>query len=104
MRYRKFKADHIFTGKDLLTNNNVLITNDFGTIDDIVPGEDAGGDIEIFEGVISPGFINCHCHLELSHMKNVIENGTGLVDFIIKVVSRRRAIKEEIEAAIKAAS
>jgi cytosine/adenosine deaminase-related metal-dependent hydrolase len=96
MGYRKFKADHLFTGRDLLDGNNILITNENGVIENIADEKDAGDDLELFEGIISPGFVNCHCHLELSHMKNVIENETGLVDFLIKVVSLREAEKEEI--------
>ena len=103
MRYRKFKADYLFTGNELLTGNNVLIADKNGVIKNIVDEENAGDDIEIFEGIISPGFINCHCHLELSHMKNVIESGTGLIDFLIKVVSLRASVKEEMEVAIQAA-
>ncbi len=85
------------------TQNNVLITDEKGVIENIVEEENAGDDIEIFKGLISPGFINCHCHLELSHMKNVIESGTGLVEFLIKVVSLRSADKKEIEATIQTA-
>ncbi len=104
MGYRKFKADYIFTGTELLEENNVLVTDEKGTIETIVEAKDAGDDIEIFKGLISPGFINCHCHLELSHMKNVIESGTGLVDFLIKVISKRSAITEEIDAAMHSAN
>jgi cytosine/adenosine deaminase-related metal-dependent hydrolase len=93
----------LFTGNELLTCNNVLITDENGVIENIIDEEVAGSDIEIFEGIISPGFINCHCHLELSHMKNVIESGTGLIDFLIQVVSLRASVKEEMEAAIQAA-
>src|ERR1044072_9146023 len=103
MSYRKFKADYIFTGTQFLAAGNILITDENGVIEDITSEKDAGDAIEIFEGVISPGFINAHCHLELSHMKNVIESGTGLIDFLIKVVSLRGSIKEEMDAAIKAA-
>ncbi|MBV9963835.1 MAG: amidohydrolase family protein [Parafilimonas sp.] len=101
MGYRKFKADHLFAGTGLQDANNILITDENGIVENIVEEKDAGDDIETFEGIISPGFINCHCHLELSHMKNVIESGTGLIDFLIKVVSLRGALKEEMEAAIQ---
>jgi len=103
MSLRKFKADFLFDGKEFLGNNSVLITDKNGIIKNIVDEKEAGDDIQIFNGIISPGFVNCHCHLELSHMKNVIESGTGLIDFLIKVVSKRDAVKEEMEAAIKAA-
>lgn len=103
MSYRKFKADYIFTGEELLPGNNVLITNEKGVVEDIIDEKGAGDDIEIFEGNLSPGFINCHCHLELSHLKDVVECGTGLVEFLIKVVSNRNAVKEKVEEAIVSA-
>lgn len=100
MSYRKFKADYLFTGKDFLDDNYVLITDEQGVVIDIKNVIDAGDDVEIFKGILSPGFINCHCHLELSHLKNVVEQGTGLVDFLIRVITNRNAVKENIEAAI----
>ena len=70
MSYRKLKADHLFTGTDMLSGDEVLITNDDGEIIAIVSKKDVGDDVEIFNGIITPGFINAHCHLELSHMKD----------------------------------
>src|SRR5213083_2264030 len=96
MSYLKFKADNIFTGAEILDNNSVLITNEAGIIEDIVTEKDAGDDIQYFNGILSPGFINCHCHLELSHMKSLIPEKTGLVDFVFKVVTERHFDDEEI--------
>ena len=103
MGYRKFKADFIFDGSTLQSSNNILITDEEGVIKTIVDEQDAGSDIEVFNGILSPGFINCHCHLELSCMKNVAEEGTGLVDFLITVISKRGKAQEEIQEAIDAA-
>ncbi|MEO6636755.1 MAG: amidohydrolase, partial [Ginsengibacter sp.] len=66
MVYRKFKADQLFTGTDLL-ENSVLITDIAGKIVAVVSEEDAGENVETLPGILSPGFINAHCHLELSH-------------------------------------
>ncbi len=100
MSYRKFKADFIFNGNKLLNRNHVLIISENGSIENIIEEKNAGDNIEIFEGILSPGFINCHCHLELSHLKDVVKTGTGLVDFLIKVISNRSAVKEKIDAAM----
>jgi cytosine/adenosine deaminase-related metal-dependent hydrolase len=99
MAYKKFQADQLFTGYALL-DNHVLITDENGKIADIVIRSEAGDDIKKFEGILSPGFVNCHCHLELSHLKGLIPKKTGLVDFVYKVVTERHHAEEEILAAI----
>ena len=101
MPYRKFQADYLFTGIDLMNNSSVLITDERGEIKDIIPTGHAGEDVEIFPGILCPGFINAHCHIELSHLKNKIPEQTGLPDFVYKVVRDRHYPEEEIVDAIK---
>jgi len=103
MSYRKFKADHLFTGTEMLGSNKVLITKTTGEIEEIIDEVEAGDNIEIFKGIITPGFINAHCHLELSHMKGLIAEKTGLVDFVYKVVKERHFAEDEILSAIETA-
>lgn len=78
----------------------VLITDGKGTIADMVPRPEAGDNIETFAGLLTPGFINVHCHLELSHLKGVIPEKTGLVEFVQQVMAKRAgyatASKKEI--------
>ncbi|MFZ1369100.1 MAG: amidohydrolase, partial [Ferruginibacter sp.] len=69
--YRKFSADHIFNG-DVFRQQEVLITDTAGVIVDLVCEQDAGDNIEKLNGILCPGFINAHCHLELSHMKGLV--------------------------------
>jgi aminodeoxyfutalosine deaminase len=98
MQYRKLKADQIFDGEKLLSGKVLVVSNE-GEVQEVVPEEEAG-DAEIFAGILSPGFINTHCHLELSHMKGRIPEKTGLVDFVFKVVTERHHPDEEIYEAI----
>lgn len=84
----------------MLPDNYVLITDASGVVHDVIRDDIAGDDVQVFEGIISPGFINCHCHLELSHLKNKIPKHTGLVDFVLAVMQHRTAGSEIIEAAI----
>lgn len=100
MAYRKFKADQLFSGKELMNNQQVLICTEDGSIEDIVSASEAGDDIEHFNGILSPGFINAHCHLELSHLKGQIPERTGMVDFLLSVMSKRNFPKEDILKAI----
>lgn len=100
MSYRKFRADNLFDGYKLRGNEQVLVTDTAGIVQDIVPLATAGDNIEQFKGILTPGLINCHCHLELSHLKNVIPPHTGLVEFLCSVVTKRGfdpgVIQEEI--------
>ncbi len=58
--------------------------------------------IEYVEGLLVPGFINTHCHLELSHLKGVIPQKTGLPEFGMGVVRNRNLFSEkEILASIE---
>ena len=98
MTYRKFKADYLFLGDRMAGQDSVLITTGEGMVQAVVPESEAGTDVEVYSGVLSPGFVNCHCHLELSHMKGVIPEGTGLVDFLSTVIRRRAGASAEASA------
>ncbi|MEI6586757.1 MAG: amidohydrolase family protein [Sediminibacterium sp.] len=100
MGFRKFQAERIFTGRELLDTDQVLITDEKGKVADIVSVNEAGEDIQVVSGWICPGFVNSHCHLELSHMKGLIPEHTGLVDFIIAIVTQRHFPEDEILQAI----
>ncbi|MEP6844809.1 MAG: amidohydrolase family protein [Panacibacter sp.] len=103
MAYLKFQADHIFTGTEILPDNFVLITDERGQVLEIISSKDAGEGIRQIKGILTPGFLNCHCHLELSHMKGLIPEKTGLIDFVFKVVTERHFSDEEIMDAIEKA-
>ena len=103
MQYRKLQANRIFNGFHWLKAEEVLILEPDGIIKDIVSKQDAGEGIEQLSGILTPGFINCHCHLELSHLKNTVPEQTGLVDFLLAVIKKRSAPLEEIFEHIAAA-
>ena len=98
--YRKFSAGNIFNGYQML-QQQVLITDAAGVIVDMIAETDAGDGVEKLNGILCPGFINAHCHLELSHMKGHIPKHTGLVDFVLKVVTERHFAEQEIFDAIE---
>lgn len=103
MAFLKFTADKIFDGNSFLADNQVLIATEAGNIEAIVPMAEVSDDVQYYTGVLSPGFVNCHCHLELSHMKGVIPENTGLVDFVITVMQQRGFTEDVIYAAIEKA-
>ena len=102
--YLKFKPQSLFTGHTIIEGgNNVVVTTQDGMIVDITLASEAGEDIQELDGLLSPGFINTHCHLELSHLKGAIPTETGLSEFVKQIVPKRAAAQEVIEASIEAA-
>jgi len=94
MSYRKLNADYLFDGFRMLDNQKVLICRADGTVERIVDEKDAGDGVERLAGLLTPGFINCHCHLELSHLKDRIPEKQGLVNFVLSVMAQRNFREE----------
>jgi aminodeoxyfutalosine deaminase len=89
MSYRKLKADYLFDGYRMLENHKVLICRTDGTVESILDEKESGDGVESLSGLLTPGFINCHCHLELSHLKDRIPEKQGLVNFVLSVMAQR---------------
>ena len=101
---KKISADYIFPVATDPIKDGVIVLDDNGKILSIDERKDHdAASLEIHKGVIVPGFVNTHCHLELSHMKNKVATGTTLIPFISSVVKFRDIPQEEIDAAIEKA-
>lgn len=97
MSMRKISADFIYPISSAPIQNGVIILDDAGKITDITTrAQHDPTSIELHRGSIVPGFVNTHCHLELSHMKGKVNTGTGLIPFITNVVQFRDVPMEEI--------
>ncbi len=83
-----------------MLENQMLVISEQGKIIDLLPAVENDESVEQYNGILSPGLINCHCHLELSHLKGIIPEHTGLVDFVTQVVAKRRMPEETIQSAI----
>lgn len=102
---RIISANSIFNGINFLSQEMALVIDDFGILKDIVKKtEIQSSEIEYYEGIIAPGFVNAHCHLELSHLFSHIESKTGLIEFLKQVIAKRNNFnkKEQEDAAIEA--
>ncbi|MDE7128983.1 MAG: cytosine deaminase, partial [Alistipes sp.] len=42
---------------------------------------DSMAGVEFYSGILCPGWVNAHCHLELSYMHGAIADGTGFAGF-----------------------
>ena len=102
---KRFAAQYIITNSGPLLKRSVITVEDDGTIISIENNE---GDlneehsVEFYNGIIIPGFVNCHCHLELSYMKDAVPKGLGLGNFIEHVRNSREYKINSSDSAISA--
>src|SRR5437868_3462545 len=86
---RKISADYIFPVSSEPLKNGVITMDDDGTIlKTSSPApllEDKERGVEYYQGIICPGFINTHCHLELSHLRSQVKEKTGMTGFIKEI-------------------
>ncbi len=85
----KLQGTRLFTGNHFLPAHEVLILSHEGKVLDIVSAAEAGDNIQKIEGILCPGFVNTHCHLDLTHLHKKIERGTGLIPFLQEVLKYR---------------
>lgn len=95
MRY--LSADCILPVEGNPCFDSVLAVENDGTIEGIFPKAGLNipvSDITHYQGILCPGFVNMHCHLELSWAKAVISEGEGLDRFIWQLEKFRKSISE----------
>lgn len=98
---RIYKADWIYPVSSNPIKNGIVVTNEQGNILDVL--HDAHSEYaaalenaELVEGVICPGFINTHCHIELSYLRNQLQLHTGLNGFISELQKTRTSFTAEL--------
>ena len=98
MRY--LSADLIFPVHIPPVSKGILVVDDDGKIIDLldpIKNEISSSlPIERFNGILCPGFVNTHCHLELSHLKGKLSQKKGLPEFISEMIEKRNGDSEEI--------
>ena len=99
---RFLTADIIFTAISAPLKNGIVIVENDGTIADVLSKaqfaahELVSDKTEKFSGSLCPGFINSHCHLELSNLKGQIEEKKGMAGFIRQLIKKRFPFNDEI--------
>ena len=102
---RIIQASYILPLNTAPIKNGYLYIEDDGTVihvSDIAPITNQF-EVEVYEGIICPGFVNTHCHLELSHMEGLMPEGSGLPKFVSQIPQRRQASKLDSILSIKEA-
>ena len=84
MAIKRVTAEYVYTSgpAGVIRNGYVDFDESDGTI--LGVGECAP-DEEIAPGAVTPGFVNGHCHIELSHLHGKFRKGTGMAGFIDQI-------------------
>ena len=100
---KSFKADYVFPVNAAPIKNGIVTVNGSGKIISVTGQNtiNAANNVPVqqLSGIICPGFVNTHCHLELSHLRGKIAPGNGLVNFIKDIQKFRGADAGEIRDA-----
>lgn len=103
MAIAKVLPTYIFDGITLYPPFSKIIIYDSSDakIIDLVSADTSDfEDLLRIDGLLAPGFVNVHCHLELSHLQGQITKYCGLPKFLLEVITRKQLhSEEEIEIA-----
>ena len=99
---RFLTADYLFPLNQNPLKEGVLQVNDKGDVVAILKQRKLVSErkLEVYNGILCPGFVNSHCHLELSHLKGMTTKGKGIIDFISNIKQRNNYSKQQINVAI----
>ena len=98
-----YTADYILPVSSDPVKNGIVAVDEHGLINGIYEKDSPelkDKPVIALEGVIVPGFINSHCHLELSHLHQKIGKHLGLIPFIKDVISQRGLIDPDLHAEV----
>lgn len=100
MKY--YSADLLIPVDQAPIEQGYVAIDDFGVVHSVGKADSLSSvDVKHLPGLLMPGLVNAHCHLELSHLVGRVDTGTGLLPFLKKVVTLRDIELEEILHQVK---
>ena len=92
---RRVAAEFVYTleSAEPVVNGYVEFDED-GTI--LSVGKCSDGE-PVLKGALIPGFVNAHCHLELSHLHKKFRKGTGMAGFIDQINELRDWASDKVK-------
>ena len=83
---KRFTAEYVYTLTGEPLRHAFVEVEEDGTVirTGLCPEDEKVG-----PGILCPGFVNTHCHVELSYMKGMFRKGTGMAGFIDQINALR---------------
>ena len=98
MTMKKFAADYAFTLEGSLKpmERPLIVTDESGKILSVSQySKEDLSDADYHHGILIPGMVNAHCHIELSHLKGAFRQATGMSGFINQINALRESVDEK---------
>ena len=96
---RIFTSDYIFPVVSDPVRDGYVMTDDEGYVLKTGAARDLNPSAlsvaEYYPGAIVPGFVNAHCHIELSHLKGAFTKGSGMAGFIDQINALRDSVDKD---------
>ncbi|HEY6463001.1 MAG TPA: hypothetical protein VIY73_22685, partial [Polyangiaceae bacterium] len=83
-------ADPILDAAVIVDGDGVVVAA--GRAGDVLPGH-AGVPVERVRGVVFPGLVNAHTHLELSALRGRVPGGAGFVPWVEQLIGTRSEMR-----------
>src|SRR5215831_17066865 len=97
---RVLHADALVTGDGDVVRDAAVVVDVCGAIVDVgaagaVLPRHAGPEVERVRGVLLPGLVNAHTHLELSALRGQVRGGAGFVPWVEQMIGIRAESRPE---------
>jgi cytosine/adenosine deaminase-related metal-dependent hydrolase len=106
---RAVHADALVRGDADILHDAAVIVDAHGEVADVGPAAEvlprhAGLEVERVRGVVMPGLVNAHTHLELSALRGRAPGGAGFVPWVEHMIGVRAELRPEEDASAIAAA
>ena len=94
---KRIAAEYLYTldRQDPIVNGFVEYDEKDGTVFASGECEDPSAEEDFHAGMLVPGFVDAHCHIELSHLQGKFARGTGMAGFIDQINALRDSSDRE---------